>query len=497
MDIDQHVFISYAHIDNLPLSAQQQGWVTRFHGTLEALLSLRIGRPAKIWRDDKLQGNDVFAREIVEQFGHTALLVSVLTPRYLESEWCTRELREFCALAERSGGLTLDNRSRVFKVLRLPLDPQAALPDTVRGLLGYEFFVIEDGAPIELDPLYGDSFAQAYNRKVSKLAWDAAQLLKQLEHPAPAAAPAGAATVYLAETSRDRHEAREQLEAELRMHGHLVLPDRELPLDDAAECARMIGGWLERARLAIHLIGTTAGAVPDGAGAEPIVVLQNRLAAERSRQSGLARMIWLPEGTRAEAPALQTFLDALHADPQAQRGADLLTGSLEAFTGAVHATLERLAKATPGPADTAEASARPRSVYLICVEPDRKATVPLRRYLREHGVEAELPAFEGDAAAVREANRRLLESCDAVVVFYGAGDEAWKRSVDADLRRHRGLSERAAAVPEFTYLAEPRGHDKEDLIEMQEPGLIDGLSGVPESALAALLATLQAARTGG
>ena len=65
---DKHLFISYAHIDNQPLTPEQKGWISRFHATLEALLSMRLGQAAKIWRDDKLQGNDVFAEEIVDQF---------------------------------------------------------------------------------------------------------------------------------------------------------------------------------------------------------------------------------------------------------------------------------------------------------------------------------------------------------------------------------------------------------------------------------------------
>jgi hypothetical protein len=77
----KHLFISYAHIDNQPLTPEQKGWISRFHATLEALLSMRLGKAARIWRDDKLQGNDVFADEIVDQFAQTAVLVSVLTPR--------------------------------------------------------------------------------------------------------------------------------------------------------------------------------------------------------------------------------------------------------------------------------------------------------------------------------------------------------------------------------------------------------------------------------
>ena len=39
---------------------------------------MRMGGTAQIWRDNKLQGNDVFADEIVAQFSQTAVLVSVL-----------------------------------------------------------------------------------------------------------------------------------------------------------------------------------------------------------------------------------------------------------------------------------------------------------------------------------------------------------------------------------------------------------------------------------
>ena len=40
------------------------------------------------------------AAEIVAQFPKTAMLVSIISPRYIESEWCTREVSEFCKSAE-------------------------------------------------------------------------------------------------------------------------------------------------------------------------------------------------------------------------------------------------------------------------------------------------------------------------------------------------------------------------------------------------------------
>jgi hypothetical protein len=141
------LFISYTHIDNQPLTPEQKGWISRFHATLEALLSMRLGQAAKIWLDNKLQGNDVFADEIVDQFAQTAVLVSVLTPRYLNSDWCTREVHEFCARAEQNGGVVVDNKTRVFKVIKTPVDEQESLPAAMKDLLGYEFFTSPGKVP--------------------------------------------------------------------------------------------------------------------------------------------------------------------------------------------------------------------------------------------------------------------------------------------------------------------------------------------------------------
>jgi len=178
MNFEQNLFISYAHIDDQPLTPGEKGWITRFHATLKAILSMRMGREATIWRDEKLCGNDVFSDEIVARFKQSAVLVSIVSSRYLNSEWCTREAREFCQNALQTGGLVIGNKSRVFKVIKTPVDTQEPLPAPMKELLGYEFFTVKDGVPLEFDPAYGQEYAQLYNQNVAKLAWQVAQLLR-------------------------------------------------------------------------------------------------------------------------------------------------------------------------------------------------------------------------------------------------------------------------------------------------------------------------------
>ena len=499
MSYEHDLFISYAHIDNQPLTAEQQGWVTRFHATLAAQLSMRLGSTAHIWRDDKLRGNDVFTDEIVQQFGRTALLVSVLTPRYLASDWCRRELAAFCDEAARSGGLAPGNKARVFKVVKTPVADQATLPPQVRDTKGYEFFTDCDGAPLELDPAYGVRFSEAYFRMVAVLAWELSQQLKTLQaDPAQAAndampAPETGPMVYLAECTADRREARAVLEAELTLHGLRVLPDRPLPRDDEARYLADCAAMLARCALSIHLVGGVYGAVPDGQGDKSITVLQNELAARQCHSAKLTRLIWLPEGTASTQPQQQAFLRSLLEDDEAQFGADLLTGDIEQLKAAMHATLKKLAKPPPAAVVVDEDGNRPAPlVYLLCDQRDRKATVPLRRWLRDQGITVALPAFEGGAAAVREANERLVASCDALLLFYGAGDEAWKRTTDSELLKRRG--QRAGPPPLFTWLAEPATPDKDDLADLADGGLIDARKGFDGGLLQPLVAALAGRR---
>ncbi len=479
MRFEKHLFISYAHIDNEPLTPQQQGWITRFHASLEALLSMRLGGKARIWRDNKLQGNDVFSDEIVDQFGHTAVLVSVLTPRYLNSEWCNKEVAEFCKRAEQSGGMIVANKARIFKVLKAPVETQESLPQVVKDVLGYEFFTIEDGTPLELDPAYGEKFAQNYNRKVGKLAWDVSQLLKTLEtgtgdngHDEQGPAKP---TVYLAECSYDRKQTREILEGELSRHGNAVLPDHELPREED-EYVAAVEDLLKRCRLSIHLVGEAYGGVPDGPSHKSVVVLQNELAAKRSRSDQLKRVIWVPEGTHSEQAQQQAFIDAL------------ITADIEGLKNSIHAILTKLEKPEPQlPAEQAAAADQAKLIYLICNEKDRKATVPVRKFCRGLGFEVAIPAFEGDATAVREAHQQLMTNADAVIIFYGAGDEAWKRTIDNELKKMPGYRSGKPLLASYTYLADPRTTDKEDLIDMEEPNLIDGLGDFSYTMMTALV----------
>jgi hypothetical protein len=489
MNFEKDLFISYAHIDNQPLSPEEAGWVSRFHERLEAMLDMRMGKKVCIWRDSKLAGNDVFSDEIVSQFPKTAVLLSVVSPRYVGSDWCKREVEAFCNAAKQSLGVQVGNKSRIFRVVKTPVD-RGQLPAQMNDSIGLDFFQLDEHeVPLELDPsCYGREIAEKYNVKMATLAWQLSQTLKLMADAAQQAtgsagtaeAPAAKATVYLAECSDDQQAARDALAAELQRHDYEVVPAEPLPRDEAPymEAVRAL---LKRSKLAVHLIGSKYGPVPYGPSEKSVVVLQNELGVEFSREHGLKRIIWVPDGLVPKKSEQQEFLGALQSSAEAQLGADLITSPQpEAIKGAVHATLDKLL-APPRAAVSAPSEPGQKLVYVICDERDRKATVPLRQLLLHRGIDVKIPTFDGDAAEVRQQNQELLHEASAVLIFYGAGSEAWKKSVESDLRKFR--AGRGHNEPVYTYLAQPETADKQDLIDLEEPGVLNCLAGFSEEAV--------------
>ena len=94
---------------------------------------------------------------------------------------------------------------------------------------------------------------------------------------------------------------------------------------------------------------------------------------------------------------------------------------------------------------------------------------------------------------MRRSNEEWLARCDAVIVFYGAGDELWKRSVDNDLQKVGGLRGDIRPLIVYTYLAAIATDAKRDLIEMQEPRIVNGLEGFSEDAMRPFIETLRGA----
>ena len=520
MKFDKDVFISYAHLDDKPLDEGTKGWITDFHKLLQTRLEQTIGHELNIWRDERLTGNEVFAPEIVAQFPKMKVMVSIITPRYVNSEWCKRELDEFYKAAARNGGVSIENKSRIFKVVKTPIDKDVieSLPSELHKIfdeiLDYKFY-IQEAATGRFKELgrgnwIDNSMQREFMNKLDDVVQDIANLIKKIDKSENTQEVKR--KIYLAETTYDLQSYRDNLVRELQEAGFMVLPSKNLSyvID---RFITDVEGFMDQSVLSLHLISATNYAVQPEGSDRSTVILQNEIAARKSAVSNLNRLIWIPPVT-AEASTNQkmiglqkAFVEQLKHNTEYQKGADILEGSLEEFKQAIFDTIKRMdaeelasrearereAKPVEGKTavpDAIAGSREPRLVYLICDQRDLDNTRLLEDLMADNGHDVLLPLFDGDQAQLRQVHLDNLKICDAVVIYYGAGNYRWAASMKSDLLRLPALGRSKPLIEKAVYVSGPADKDKETF-KANDYILLNGLAGFDADLFKAFLQKLK------
>jgi hypothetical protein len=86
-------------------------------------------------------------------------------------------------------------------------------------------------------------------------------------------------------------------------------------------------------------------------------------------------------------------------------------------------------------------------LYLVYDQRDAPTVTPWADRLFEH-FEVIHPAFEGAEAEIREFHEENLQSCDGVLIFYGAANQVWLRRKLAEVQKSAGYG-RTKGTPEL------------------------------------------------
>jgi hypothetical protein len=460
MTFDSDAFISYAHLDNLPLIEGDKGWVAEFHRALEIRVAQVRGKASRMWRDPKLQGNDYFADVLIERLTRVAVLVSILSPPYVRSEWTRRELTEFQKATLQQGRIRVGNKARLFKVLKtwVPLDRQ---PAEVHDLLGYEFFRRDSvsGKVRELNRVFGEEAECEFWMKLDDLAYDIAEVLDGLEGDQPPVPTPKGGTVYLAETTMDLKAEHESIRRELQEHGCDVLPASPLPVVES-DLRAAVAEQLDRCQLSIHMVGTHLSFVPEG-GVESLIEVQNDLAIERASKGGFSRLVWIPSGLQVEDERQRKLVEQLRMNPRMDAKSDLIETSLEGLRTVIQDRLRSGEKTAPQrdaqPIDASHLT----HLYLIYDPQDQDVIQPWQQFFFQQGLEVLHPYFEGSDTQIRESHEENLRNCDAVLIHYGAAGERWLRTKLREVQKSAGYTSTRPIRIVGISLAPPKSSQKQ------------------------------------
>jgi hypothetical protein len=454
------IFISYAHEDdNSPVSGSP-GWVDRFNTMLRQRLDGIRGKAVStsVFLDDSdegIRGTSLLTETIKSAIRETSVLLVIISPSYLTSKWCERELQFFKDSAASSGGLSVSNKTRVVKVFKLPADlANSGLGDeAISDATGYEFFSVGgNGRPLEFAPQIGNDVGPDFWARLNTLAYDLRDLLNDIANR-PIPSPRTNVTVYVAESTLDVADKRESMLRELRQSNYSVLPQNGIPRDFTYEdLVAVVTKELRNARLSIHLVGESYAMTPEGAP-ETIVETQYRLAGEEaSKRKNFVRLPWISPGTNPDDQRQQAFIKSLQEDDS------LVEGSIEQLKDRVCAELEKR------PLDDDPSPFNAKKVYLIFDPPDHDRIKPFDDFLFAHGFNVLKPSTKGSPGELRKRHRWKLRISDGALIYYGWPNEDWLDTKLQDLEAiyARGRGPDRPLLARGVVLADPATPEKKE-----------------------------------
>ncbi len=444
------MFISYAHLDNQAFGPDDLHWITHLHEQLASRVPQLIGDEVSVWRDEKLQGNDVFPDTLLDRLAKVAALVSVCSPRYLNSEWCRRELDAFIRTAEDREGIEIGTKSRVFKVLKTPVSAEQ-LPAPLIPLLGYQFYEELPGDHVREYLLNPDPEERwKFYARLDDLAQDIAGLLGAMAAVGPRSRsdePGDRSTVYLAETTSDASPFRDGMRRELERRGHRVLPGRALPLT-VDGLTSVVHDSLSVSTLSIHILGARYGARPEDDD-RSIPHLQLEIARQWASDGQGTQLVWIPDEATSPVEDQATLIDELLVADLGSR-VEVVQAPPEAFKAYL---LAQLAAPPPDPEPVGHGDGK--RIYLVHDRDDQELVGEVRAALELVGHVVVLPIGTGSESEIRQVHETAMVVADAVLICYGDATEHWLRMKLFDVLKAPGWGRRAPFVAVGVLVAPP------------------------------------------
>ena len=107
------VLLNYAAIDDYPLHDGKPGWVSQLHRNLEVRMEQLSGEKVSIARLPEDAISPAIEAELLQHVPHAKAMISVVSPPFINSHLCRREVEQFWHGAERTGGRYVKETSRV------------------------------------------------------------------------------------------------------------------------------------------------------------------------------------------------------------------------------------------------------------------------------------------------------------------------------------------------------------------------------------------------
>ncbi len=430
MKYDYDVFISYGSPEGVENDTVNQ-WAVKFSQYLAILLNRLNSRELTFLLHDDLRARkQLLGTESPAVLTKTAIFVTLISPEFVSSESYQNELQGICRAVYEGNNDSTRNVNRIFKVLTAPI-PAEQQPECLINEIGYDFyeinryskksrtFEIVDEQPEEKLWFKLVDLVYDIQNSLELLISEEVQENKKRKY------------IYLAETSFDQADNRDEIKRELQYLGYHILPLINLP-DDGEKIEAQVRNYLDRSILSIHLMGAFYGDMLKKSKYS-LIDLQNKIAREyvENSKSGLKRIIWIPSDLKITDQRQSLYLNRLKRD-ESKENSEIIEAPVEVFKTVLHDKLAEVEK--PGKIISGN-----RKVYLVYENQYRSDLSRIVEMLEENHIDILESNPVNLERGLITAHKQNLVDADAVLIFQGNSNSLWLNSKVQDLVKAPGF----------------------------------------------------------
>jgi hypothetical protein len=400
------VFVSYAHADNEPVLDSKIQWVTNFIDDLGKFLVRKLGRKndeaPSIWIDHQLALNKPLDKALTKEIAETAIYLIIMSPAYLQSDWCKTEREHFFKILKDKGADT-----RVFIIEIDEIDRSVYPIDINQYVIPYKFWKKENGLKARTLGFPMRSNDSDYSNKLLDISFDMAKELTSIKESVSLNINTNVSkgNIFLAHVTDDLDEKREEIKRYLKDEGYRVVPEENwYPSYDLVRLQQYAEMNLKDCQLYVQLLSNLPGKKLPGTN-ESVTKFQFELAKKFGKQI----LLWRTQGINV-GDVTDHSLRLLHESEH------IRAGGFEEFKAMV---LDAIKPVVSQPSN-------PSGFVYVCTDsvdrPHCEETIIPR--MREKRIDFAMPlkGTNKDAKVVRRFQEQNLLSCDAVVFVYCYSD---------------------------------------------------------------------------
>ena len=423
------IFISYSHVDNATILGQQNGWIENFYKNLSLLLAKRLGKmdAVKIWWDNKkLDGSKLFDESIETGIQQSAIMLSLVSPGYLASDYCRKELSLFHhKICSEPVGNKIGDRSRIINVL-LNNVHYTKWPEELKGTTGFAF---HDAAGAEDfgDPL--DAANPAYIQQLKLLRDAIVSLFESFPKTEEANTQMAIASeeekkpetfaIYFGEVADTLRTIRKRTIAELEKKGYTVFCGVPPPDEETAHQQKVLE-CMEKANLSVHLLDQYPG--------KEIVDKTELWYPQKQAELALTlekpKLIWMPDEIEiedVEEDNYKLFLQSLEDGKKVAGKYEFIKGARSSVTQYIIDMAEQMKVQQ----QTQAASATKVAVLLDTHFNDQLYAMDVGRTLLENEIQPFINPQEDDPRKNINILEDRISQVSKLIFFYGRVSRDW------------------------------------------------------------------------